>query len=210
MTATDAERLWEELRHRDADGKRAWVERLARDGSLESIDLLLAALEHDSWYLRDTATRAIGSLGDAVVDPLCGLLHSGLWYTRAAAATALGLTALPVAASPLTVMLRDANRTVRDAARDALLALARQELAAHAVATAFSELPERAQRFALDGLAERDPAVAQGVERLMADPARRAAAETDSASPRLPRAVNDDAPDLLWEDVVGRRRESRG
>ncbi|HEU4333343.1 MAG TPA: HEAT repeat domain-containing protein [Candidatus Eisenbacteria bacterium] len=210
MTAKEAERLWEELGHRDADGKRAWIERLARDGSPESIDLLLAALEHESWYLRDVATRALGSMGEVVLDPLVEMLQSGLWFTRAAAATALGRTGLPVAAAPLTEMLRDTNRTVRDAARDALLALARQELAAHAVATAFAHLPERAQRFALDGLAERDPAVADGIALLMADPARRAAAETENGGPALPRAVNDEAEDLLWEDVVGRRRESNG
>jgi HEAT repeat protein len=210
MTAKEAERLWEELSHRDADGKRAWIERLARDGSPESIDLLLAALEHESWYLRDVATRALGSMGEVVLDPLVEMLQSGLWFTRAAAATALGRTALPVAAAPLTQMLRDTNRTVRDAARDALLALAKQELAAHAVATAFAHLPERAQRFALDGLAERDPAVAEGIALLMADPARRAAAETTIGEIALPRAVNSDAEDLLWEDVVGRRRESNG
>ncbi len=210
MTARDAERLDEELRHKDADGKRAWVERLAAEGSPESVDRLIAALEHDSWYLRDLATRALGALGDVAVDRLLDLLHSGLWYTRAAAATALGRTGLPITAAPLTDMLRDSNRTVRDAARDALLALASQELAAHAVATAFIELPERAQRFALDGIAERDTSVAAGIARLMADPARRAAAESALESASLSRAVGDDAPDLLWEDVVGERRESKG
>jgi HEAT repeat protein len=184
------------------------VEQLANDGSPEAIDRLLAVLEHESWYLRDVATCALGSLGDAVLDPLLGLLHSGLWYTRAAAATALGRTGLPVTAAPLTEMLRDSNRTVRDAARDALCALARQELAAHAVATAFAGLPERAKRFALDGVAERDAAAAEGIARLMADPARRAAAEAalGSFSP----ADHDHAQDLLWEDVVGKRHESRG
>ncbi len=214
MTAKDAERLWEELRQRDADGKRAWIERLARDASPESIELLLVALEQESWYLRDLATRALGAMGDAVVEPLVDLLESGLWYTRAAAATALGATGLPVVASPLTEMLRDANRTVRDAARDGLVALARHEIAAHAVATAFARLPERAQRFALDGLAERDPDVAEGIALLMADPARRAAAETAFDAPPLSRAVNDDsrddAADLLWEDVVGRRHDANG
>jgi HEAT repeat protein len=210
MTAKDVDRLWEELSHRDADGKRAWIDRLARDGSPDSIDLLLAALEHESWYLRDVATRALGEMGEVVVEPLFLHLQSGLWYTRAAAATALGRTGLPVTAAPLTEMLRDTNRTVRDAARDALLLLARQELAAHAVATAFAALPDRAQRFALDGLAERDPAVAEGIALLMADPARRAAAESASDATSLPLAVHDSSDDLLWEDVVGRRRESNG
>jgi HEAT repeat protein len=207
MTAKSAERVWEELRQRDPDAKRAWIERLARDGTAESIDLLLAALEQESWFLRDSATRALGTMGEDVVEPLIEYLQSGLWYTRSAAARALGDLGLPIAAEPLTAVLRDTNRTVRDAARDALVQLARQELAAHAVATAFASLSERGQRFALDGLADRDPDVSEGIARLMADPARRAAAEAVADSRRLPRAVNDTADDLDWEAVTGKRRE---
>ena len=210
MTAKNADRLWEELRQRDPEAKRAWIERLARDGSPESIDLLLAALEQESWFLRDSATRALASMGEDVVEPLIDYLQSGLWYTRAAAAKALGAIGLPISAEPLVALLRDANRTVRDAARDALLQLARQELAAHAVATAFASLPERGQRFALDGLSERDPEVAEGIARLMADPTRRAAAEADAGSHQLPRAVNDHTDDLDWEAVTGKRHETRG
>lgn len=210
MTAKNADRLWEELRQRDPEAKRAWIERLARDGTPESIDLLLGALEQDSWFLRDSATRALATMGEDVVEPLIEYLQSGLWYTRAAAATALGAIALPIAAEPIAALLRDANRTVRDAARDALLQLARQELAAHAVATAFAALPERGQRFALDGLADRDPEVADAIARLMADPSRRAAAEAAAATHRLPRAVNDTSDDLDWEAVTGKRHEPRG
>ncbi|MEK7348108.1 MAG: HEAT repeat domain-containing protein [Candidatus Eisenbacteria bacterium] len=210
MTAKNADRLWEELRQRDPEAKRAWIERLARDGSPESIDLLLAALEQESWFLRDSATHALASMGEEVVEPLIDYLQSGLWYTRAAAAKALGAIGLPISAEPLVALLRDANRTVRDAARDALLQLARQELAAHAVATAFASLPERGQRFALDGLNERDPEVAEGIARLMADPARRAAAEAAAGSHQLPRAVNAVTDDLDWEAVTGKRHETRG
>ncbi|HET9951037.1 MAG TPA: HEAT repeat domain-containing protein [Candidatus Eisenbacteria bacterium] len=209
MTSKEAERLWDELKQRDPEAKRAWIERLARDGSPESIDLLLGALEQESWFLRDSATRSLAGMGEEVVEPLIDYLQSGLWYTRAAAATALGAIGLPLAAEPLTELLRDANRTVRDAARDALLLLARHEISAHAVATAFAALSERAQRFALDGLAERDPAVADGIAHLMADPARRAAEEAASSPTALPRAVNDTAHDFDWDDVTGTRREPR-
>ena len=81
------------------------------------------------------------------------------------------------------------------------------------MATAFASLPERGQRFALDGLAERDPEVAEGIARLMADPARRAAAEVEGEgqgeSYRLPRAVNDTSDDLDWESVTGKGHEPR-
>ena len=209
MTSKEAARLWDELRQRDPEAKRAWIERLARDGSPESIDLLLGALEQESWFLRDSATRALAGMGEEVVEPLIEYLQSGLWYTRAAAAATLGAIGLPLAAEPLTELLRDANRTVRDAARDALLSLARHELSAHAVATAFASLSERAQRFALDGLADRDPDVADGIARLMADPARRAAAEAAADTAGLPRAVNDMPHDFDWDDVTGNRREPR-
>jgi HEAT repeat protein len=209
MTAKEAERLWDELRQRDPEAKRAWVARLARDGSPESIDLLLGALEQESWFLRDSATRELATMGEEVVEPLIELLQSGLWYTRAAAATALGSIGLPLAAEPLSTLLRDANRTVRDAARDALLLLARHEISSHAVATAFASLSERGQRFALDGLAERDPQVAEGIARLMADPARRAAAEAASEHASLARAVNDETHDFEWDDVTGSRHEPR-
>lgn len=209
MTAKNADRLWDELRQRDPDAKRAWIERLAKDGTPESIDLLLAALEQDSWFLRDSATRALAGMGEEVVESLIDYLQSGLWYTRAAAAKALGDIGLPIAAESLTALLRDANRTVRDAARDALLALSRQELAAHAVATAFASLSERGQRFALDGLSERDPDVAESIARLMADPSRRAAAESAAESRHFSRAVNDTADDLDWEAVTGKRHEPR-
>lgn len=209
MTAKNAERLWEELRQRDPEAKRAWIERLVKDGTPESVDLLLSALEQESWFLRDSATKALAGMGEEVVESLIDYLQSGLWYTRSASATALGAIGLPIAAEPLTALLRDGNRTVRDAARDSLLLLARQELAAHAVATAFSSLSERGQRFALDGLSERDPEVAENIARLMADPARRAAAEAVGETVRLPRAVNDSTDDLDWEAVTGKTHEPR-
>ena len=209
MTSKEAERLWEELKQRDPEAKRAWIERLARDGSPESIDLLLGALEQESWFLRDSATRALSTMGEEVVEPLIEYLQSGLWYTRAAAAASLGAIGLPLAAEPLTLLLRDANRTVRDAARDALVSLSRHELSAHAVATSFVSLSERGQRFALDGLAERDPDVADGIARLMADPSRRAAAESAAGTTALPRAVNDSAHDFDWDEVTGTGRDPR-
>jgi HEAT repeat protein len=209
MTSKEAERLWEELKQRDPEAKRAWIERLARDRSPESIDLLLGALEQESWFLRDSATRALAGMGEEVLEPLIDYLQSGLWYTRAAAATALGAIGLPLAAEPLTDTLRDANRTVRDAARDALLRLARHEISAHAVATSFAALSERGQRFAIDGLADRDPAVADGISRLMADPSRRAAAEDAAGTTALARAVNDTRDDFDWDDVTGSGREPR-
>jgi HEAT repeat protein len=198
MTPKDVARLWEELRHRDPEEKIDWIRQLAKDPTSESVEVLLDVLTQESWFLRDQAARALASLGEDVFEPLVEYLGSGLWYTRAAAASALGRMGLPIAAAPLTRLLRDPNRTVRDAGWDALLLLARNELAAHAVADVFAALPERAQRFALEGLFARDADVADRVGRMMSDPALRAAGERAG----LKRAAGDD-DGFAWNDVVG-------
>jgi len=195
MIPKDAARLWEELRHRDPDEKVEWIRQLAQTPTPESIEILLDVLKQESWFLRDQASRALAALGEGVVDPLIELLGSGLWYTRTAAAAALGSMGLPVSAGPLTELLRDSNRTVRDAGRDALVALSRSEMGRHAVALAFRELPERAQQFALEGLAARDAGIAEQVVAVLRDPGFR-----EPAVPRA-RAVNEDG--FLWDDVVG-------
>ncbi len=197
MIPKDAARIWEELRHREPEEKLEWIRELARNPTPDSIEILLDVLKHESWFLRDQAARALATLGEAVVGPLIEYLESGLWYTRTAAASALGRMAFPAAARPLTQLLRDPNRTVRDAARDAIVLLCGNEMGRFEVAVAFHGLPDRARRFALDGIAARDPEAADGVARLLVDPML-----PDLADRRnLPRAVNEDG--YLWDDVVG-------
>lgn len=198
MMSKDAARLWEELKHRDPEEKVAWIRSLAEEPTPEAIETLLDVLKQESWFLRDQAARALSTLGEAVVEPLIEYLSSGLWYTRSAAASALGRMGLPVAAAPLASMLRDANRTVREAAWDALVLLSRSEMGLHAVAVAVRDLPERAQRFALGGLAVRDPDVGAQVEALLSDPL----IQDSPRVVRMMRAVNAD-DGLSWDDVVG-------
>jgi HEAT repeat protein len=198
MMPKDSARLWEELRHRDPEEKVEWIRSLAEQPTPDSLEVLLDVLKQESWFLRDQAARVLATLGEEVIEPLIEYLGSGLWYTRTAAASALGRMGLPVAAAPLTALLRDANRTVRDAAWDALVLLGRNEMGLHALAEAFLDLPERAQRFALDGLMTRDPFVAEQVARLLSDPSLRSAAEGH----RPPRTANQEEG-LAWDDVVG-------
>ena len=197
MAPKDVARLWEELRHRDPEEKIDWIRQLAKDPSPDAVEVLLGALEQESWFLRDQAAHALASIGEAVLEPLVGRLDAGLWYTRAAAASALGRMGSPDAAAALTATLRDPNRTVRDAAWDALAALARADASSHAVAESFAALPDRALRFALDGLYARHHEAGDRVAALIADPALRANAERST----LARAVGDDG--LSWLDVVG-------
>jgi len=197
MIPKDAARLWEELRHRDPEEKQEWIRQLAENPTPESVEVLLDVLKQESWFLRDQAARTLATMGERVVEPLVELLESGLWYTRSAAASALGRMALPVAAPPLTFLLRDPNRTVRDAARDALVQLCGNEMGLFAVARSIRGLPERAQSFALDGIQARDPERYERVLTLLREPATLDA----TARRTTERGAGEDG--LLWEDVVG-------
>ncbi|HYQ88936.1 MAG TPA: HEAT repeat domain-containing protein [Candidatus Binatia bacterium] len=199
MVAKDVARLWEELRHRDPEEKLGWITQLAQNPTEESIEVLLDVLQQESWFLRDQAARVLATMGEPVLEPLVEFLGSGLWYTRASAVAALGRMGNPRAAAPLVGMLNDANRTVRDAVWDSLVLLCRNELATRELAAAFESLPEKARRFALDGLVERDSEAAGQVLRHMDDAAtiaQRTAADAAEA-------------DLAWKDVVGGEGEAK-
>jgi HEAT repeat protein len=166
------------------------------------VDVLLDVLKQESWYLRDQAARALATIGEPVVDRLIEMLEVGLWYTRSSAAAALGRMGLPVAAPPLVDLLRDPNRTVRDSARDALVQICGNEVGAFAVASSVKDLAERAQRFVMDGIATRDPAVAERILAILADPGARAERRPSA------RAVNEDG--VQWGDVVGGEEAKQG
>jgi HEAT repeat protein len=199
MVAKDVARLWEELRHRDPEEKLGWITQLAQNPTEESIEVLLDVLQQESWFLRDQAARVLATMGEPVLEPLVEFLGSGLWYTRASAVAALGRMGNPRAAAPLVGMLNDQNRTVRDAVWDALVLLCRNELATRELAAAFESLPEKARRFALDGLVERDSEAAGQVLRHM-----------DDAAATAPRTAADAAEaDLAWKDVGGGEGEAK-
>jgi HEAT repeat protein len=202
MNPKDTTRLWEELRHRDPDEKQEWIRQLAEQPTNGSVDVLLDVLKQESWYLRDQAARALATIGEPVVDRLIEMLEVGLWYTRSSAASALGRMGLPVAAAPLVELLRDPNRTVRDAARDALVQICGNEVGAFAVASSVKDLAERAQRFVMDGIASRDPAVAERIIAILADPGTRAERRPSE------RAANEDG--VHWGDVVGEGEAKQG
>jgi len=202
MVAKDVARLWEELRHRDPEEKLGWITQLAQNPTEESIEVLLDVLQQESWFLRDQAARVLASMGEPVFDSLVEYLGSGLWYTRASAVAALGRMGSPRAAGPLVGMLNDPNRTVRDAVWDALLSLCRNELATRELAEAFDALPERARRFALDGLVERDSEAAGLVLRHMED-----AVPVPVPAEATPDAAAADP--LAWNEVVGGESEAK-
>jgi HEAT repeat protein len=201
MVAKDVARLWEELRHRDPEEKLGWITQLSQNPTEESIEVLLDVLKQESWFLRDQASRVPATMGEPVLVPLIEYLGSGLWYTRASAVAALGRMGSARAAAPLVGMLNDPNRTVRDAVWDALLLLCRNELATQELAAAFDTLPERARRFALDGLVERDSEAAGRVLRHMDG------TTTEVVEEAAPSAPASDS--LAWNEVVGEEGEAK-
>jgi HEAT repeat protein len=60
MAPKDVARLWEELRHRDPEEKIDWIRQLAKDPTPDAVEVLLDALEQESWFLRDQAAHALG------------------------------------------------------------------------------------------------------------------------------------------------------
>lgn len=198
MISNDAANIWEDLRHRDSEGKIAWLRALATNATDESIGTLVRALELESWFVRDQAARLLGTLGERVIDSLAEQLDSGLWYTRSAAAMALGRTGSPLAAPSLVVILLDPNRTVRDSGWEAIARLCDTDPGRLAVAASIHALEPRPQRFVLEGLAARDARAADAIYSLLREPARLSRVGYE----RLDRAVNEDGS-FLWEDVVG-------
>lgn len=203
MNAKDIARLWDELRHRDPEEKLGWLLQLAQNPTEESIEVLLDVLKQESWFLRDQAARLLATMGEPVVEPLIEYLNSGVWYTRSSAALALGRMGNPRAAAPLVELLKDPNRTVRDAVWDSLIHLCRNELATQELAAAFRSLPERARRYALDGLVDRDPEAAGRVLRHLGE--HRVTEPGEGAAPKT--AAEGDQ--LSWDDLVGGEDEAR-
>lgn len=100
--------------------KRRWAVELAADlGTPEAAALLVKALQDQSWSLREYAIGQSAKLGRPMVAPLCRLLNSGIWFSRAAAVQALRAIGDPAALGPLCQMAGDSNRSVSQSAREA-------------------------------------------------------------------------------------------
>ena len=130
------------------------------------------------------------------IEVLLDVLQQESWFLRDQAARVLATMGEPVL-GPLVEYLgsglwytRASAVTGRASAASAFNAL---------LAQAFDALPERARRFALDGLLERDAEAAGKVVRYLEEPA--VAHEAPAAEPR--------EGDLSWKDVVGGEGEAK-
>ncbi len=154
------------LNTRGLTAKREYVRGLEQRADPEALSLLIECLCDESWYLRDLASQSFLRLGDAHAGLLLPLLDTGLWYTRTSAANLLGRLAYRRAVPALVALADDANRTVADAAQDALLAIARQGGSfrfAHVVHRLTGDLRRRR----VEELRDRDRATCDRVERML-------------------------------------------
>ncbi len=154
------------LNARALNAKREYVHELASRGDDQSLSLMVECLCDESWFLRDLAEQVFPKLGDRGAAALLPLLGEGLWFTRTSAARVLGRMSYRPAVPVLLKLTEDANRTVADAARDALVAIGHQG-GGVSIAHAIYRLPPDARRNRIDEIAARDRAVGDRIERLM-------------------------------------------
>ena len=120
-----AGRTLDAMNARGLAGKRDYVRSLEQRRDEEAMSLLVECLCDESWYLRQLAEEAFLHLGDEGAPVLLPLLEQGLWFTRASAAGVLGKLGYPPAVPGLLRLSEDKNRSVAEAAREALLAVGR-------------------------------------------------------------------------------------
>ena len=154
------------LNARALNAKREYVSELVNRGDEQGLSLLVECLCDESWFLRDLAEQVFPKLGDRGAAALLPLLGEGLWFTRTSAARVLGRMSYRPAVPGLLKLTEDANRTVADAARDALVAIGHQR-GGVSLAHAIYRLPPDARRSRIDEIAARDRALSDRIDRLM-------------------------------------------
>lgn len=119
MSEGDINQAVELFKSRD-QRKRRWAVDLASElGTPEAAALLVRALQDQSWSLREYAIERSARLGSSMVAPLCRLLNSGVWFSRAAAVQALKAIGDPAALGSLCLVASDSNRSVAQSAKEA-------------------------------------------------------------------------------------------
>ena len=159
-------KTYDALNTRSLAAKREYVRGLEQRRDAEAISLLLECLCDESWYLRQLAEEAFLHLGDEGAPVLLPLLEQGLWFTRASAAGVLGKLGYPPAVPGLLRLSEDKNRSVAEAAREALLAVGRSSGAVR-IAHVLHRMAPDVRRRRLDEIAARDAALAERIQRLM-------------------------------------------
>ncbi len=157
------------LKRRNLEGKRALIADLRRRKSEKAAEILVDILEEDSWYLRELAVEALTDVIDTAAPRLTKLLDSGLWYTRAAAARALGKGGHVASLPRLVGLLGESNKTVQGAALASVADLVREGHAPETARLIWAQGARRAEELKRLLLAVH-PDAGGPVAELLADP----------------------------------------
>ena len=152
-------RTLEALRKKNLEGKKMFIEELRKQKTPKAVSLLLEILCDESWYLRELAIGALVEAGTMAEAPLHKVLTSGLWYTRSAAARALGRLGYALASADVLRLLDEPNRTVRESAVDALKALMAAGCTA-SLGEALADVPREVRSTRLSLIGQLTPEVA--------------------------------------------------
>ncbi len=154
------------LNPRGLAGKREYVRSLEQRRDEEALSLLVECLCDESWYLRELAEESLLRLGEKAAPVLVPLLEQGLWYTRASSARVLGRSAHRPAVPALLRLTEDANETVVEAAREALLEIGRHR-GAITLARALYRLPPEVRYRRFEEIKARDRHLGDRVDKMM-------------------------------------------
>jgi len=193
------------LNSRGLAGKREYVRGLEQRRDEEALSLLVECLCDESWYLRELAEDALMRIGERAAPVLLPLLEQGLWYTRSSAARVLGRFGRREAVPGLFRLCDDANASVVEAAREALLLIGRHG-GAVSIARALNGMPPDLRRRRLEEIVERDRQLGDRVDRMTRHDelmAEELGSDLSDESP-IVQAVEDG---LEWEVLTGPARQ---
>jgi len=170
------------LNSRGLTGKREYVRGLEQRADAEALSLLIECLCDESWYLRDQAEQALLRIGpDRAALVLLPMLEQGLWFTRTSAARVLGRFGHRPAVPGLLRLAEDANETVANAARDAMVMIGRSGGAIR-LAQALHGLPPDSRKRRYDDIAAADRHLGERLMRMMQNEELMAAEGGDALS----------------------------
>jgi GTP-binding protein len=170
LSTSPPDKILEAIRRGDLRDKKVLIEALGRQRSERAVEVLGEILEGESWYLRDLAVKSMVAIGEPSVPRLLYLLGSGLWYTRAAAARALGKMGHAQSLPYLVHLLADPNQTVQGACLASVADLVRGGEAQETARLFWNQGARRAEGLSRLLLAVH-PEAGRAVAELLADPA---------------------------------------
>ena len=145
---------------------RQYIDQLRTQPAAEAVPRLVEILGDESWYLRERAGEVLAGFGAQAAPATEALLHSGLWYSRAAALRVLGAIAAPPTLLSVLGFLEDTNKSIAEEAARAVVGFCRGGRAV-AVAKILHGRGVHARESALELVRRIDPDSAARLQRLI-------------------------------------------